>query len=128
MIAAFTPRSAISRYGIAVLSVALALGASHLAVVFLDTEPFAGLFLCAIMFVGWFAGSGPGLFATALALLVFDYFLVPPVNSFALEITEVPRLAVVAVAALFVNLLTAAQRTSAKSLRRSRDELLMADE
>jgi len=128
MIAGFTPRSAISRYGIAVLSVALALGASHLAVVFLDTEPFAALFLCAIMFVGWFAGSGPGLFATVLALLVFDYFLVPPVNSFALEITEVPRLAVVAVAALFVNLLTAAQRNSAKFLRRSRDELLIAVE
>jgi K+-sensing histidine kinase KdpD len=89
--------SAISRYAIAVLSVALALVASRLAVVFLHTEPFAALFLCAVLFVGWFAGSGPGLFATALALVVFKYFLVPPINSFAVEITEIPRLVLFAI-------------------------------
>ena len=120
--------SPIARYAIAVLSVAIALAASELAVTFLHTEPFAALFLCAIMFVGWFAGFGPGLFATALALLAFDYFLVPPIHSFALEITEVPRLIVVALAALFVNLLSAAERNAADSLRRSRDELIAAIE
>lgn len=120
--------SYIWRYGIAVLSIALALVASELSLTFLRTEPFAALFLCAIMFVAWYAGSGPGLFATALALLVFKFFLVSPVNSFAVEITEIPRLIVVGIAALFVNFLSVAQRNAAESLRRSRDNLLVAME
>jgi PAS domain S-box-containing protein len=120
--------SAIWRYAVAVLAIALALAASELAFTFLHTEPFAALFLCAIMFVAWFAGFGPGLLATALALLAFDYFLVPPTNSFAVEITEIPRLIVIAISFLFANFLAAAQRNSAESLRRSRDELLGAIE
>jgi hypothetical protein len=42
----------ISRYAVAVLSIAIALLASHLVVVFLHTEPFVSLLLCAIMLHG----------------------------------------------------------------------------
>jgi len=120
--------SAISRYAIAVLSIAIAVVVAQLAIVFLHTEPFVSLFLCAIMFVAWFGGFGPGLFASALALLAFDYYLVPPINSFATDITELPRLVLFSITALFVNLLSAAQRKTADSLRRSRDDLLTAIE
>ena len=54
--------SAISRYGIAVLSIAVAVGVAELAVVYLNDEPFVTLFLCGIMFAAWFGGFGPGLF------------------------------------------------------------------
>jgi C4-dicarboxylate-specific signal transduction histidine kinase len=118
----------ITRYAIAVLSVALALLGSHLAIVFLHTEPFASLFFCAILFVAWFGGVGPGLFATALALSAFHYYLLPPVNSFAAAISELPRLALFGIVALFVCFLSAAQRKTTDSLRRSRDELLAAIE
>src|SRR5229473_533170 len=120
--------SAISRYAIAVLSIALVLFATQLAAVFLHIEPFVSLFLCAIMFVAWFGGFGPGLLATALAFLAFDYYLVPPINSFATDITELPRLVLFSITALFVNLLSAAQRKTADTLRRSRDDLLTAIE
>jgi PAS domain S-box-containing protein len=120
--------STILRYTIAVLSVALALLASQLALVFLHTESFASLFLCAILFVAWFGGLGPGLFAIALALLAFQYYLLPPVHSLALGISEVSRLALFGITALFVNFLSAAQRSTAESLRRSHDELLAAIE
>ncbi len=120
--------SAILRYAVAVLSVALAVVASRLSVEFLHTEPFVSLFLCAILFVGWFGGFGPGLFAVALASLAFDYYLVDPLNSFVVEITELPRLALFMVTALFVNFLSASQRARAEALRRSRDDLLAAIE
>ena len=119
--------SAILRYAIAVLSIALALGVAQLAVVYLNDEPFVTLFLCAIMFVAWFGGFGPGLFAAALAVLAFSYLL-PPSNSFAVEIADLPRLVLFAMTALFANLLSASQRATAESLRRSRDELLVAIE
>jgi K+-sensing histidine kinase KdpD len=124
-----------SRYAIAVLSIAIALVASHLVVVFLHTEPFVSLFLCAIMFVAWFGGVGPGLLATALALLAFYYFLVPPINSFSLksnslapEFKDLPRMVLFAITALIVNFLNAAQRDAEKSLQGCRDDLLVAIE
>ena len=127
--------SAILRYAIAGLSVAIAVVVVRLVVIFLHTEPFVSVFLCMIMFVAWFGGFGPGLFATALSLWAFDYYLVAPINSFtlkfnsfAMEINEFPRMVLFAMAALFANLLSAAQRRAAESLRRSRDDLLAAIE
>jgi PAS domain S-box-containing protein len=121
-------RSAISRYAIGVLSIVAALAASKMAVADLHTEPFVSLFLCAIMFVAWFCGFGPGLLSTVLGLLAFDYYLVPPVNSFAVAADEITRLVLFSTAALFVNLLSAAQRNATRSLERSRDDLLAAIE
>jgi signal transduction histidine kinase len=127
--------SAIVRYSIAVLSIALAIVAAELIVHYLRTEPFVSLLLCAIMFAAWFGGVGPGLLATALAILAFLGLLVPPVNSFTmdvnsftLDVRELPRIVLFAVAALFVTLLSASQRNASESLRRSRDELLTAIE
>ena len=68
-----------------------------------------------------------GLGAAALAVLVFSYLL-PPINSFAVEIAELPRLILFAITALFVSLLSGSQRASAESLRQSRDDLLAAIE
>src|SRR5271165_1239891 len=81
----WSKRSAILRYSSAVLAVAIAVVAGRLIVVFLHTEPFVSLFLCAVMFAAWFGGFGPGLFAIALSALAFHYYLVPPVNSFTVK-------------------------------------------
>jgi PAS domain S-box-containing protein len=118
--------SAISRYAIGVLSIVAALAASEMAVGHLHTEPFVSLLLCAIMFVAWFCGFGPGLLSTALGLLAFGYYLAPPVNSFAAATEEIPRLVLFSIAAVFVNLLSATQRNATRSLERSRDDLLAA--
>ena len=53
------------------------------------------------MLVAWRGGTGPALFATALAILAFDYFFLLPARSFAFRFEEVPRIALFAIAALF---------------------------
>src|SRR4051794_16988939 len=79
----WSERSAISRYAIAVLSVAIGIVVAALLTVFLHTEPIASSMISAVMFAAWFGGFGPGLLATALAVLAIHYYLVPPFNSFA---------------------------------------------
>jgi C4-dicarboxylate-specific signal transduction histidine kinase len=113
-------------YSVAVLSVAAALVAGLLFNTFLQIGPFVSLFLCAIMFVAWIGGIGPGLLATVLSILAFAYYFAPPINSFGVEFKDIPRLVLFAVAALFVVSLSAAQRSAAESLRRARDDLQAA--
>ena len=126
-------QSAISRYAVAMLSVAVAAVAAQILTVFLHTEPIASSMISAVMFAAWFGGFGPGLLAIALALLAFHYYVVPPVNSFtakhdlfSLGLQELPRLFLFSIAALFVTFLSSTQRRAVESLRRSRDDLLVA--
>jgi PAS domain S-box-containing protein len=117
----FSP-SATLNYGIAILSVAVALGAGLVLQSTIGVAPSVSLFLCAIMFIAWIGGTGPGLFAIALTVLAFDYFFLRSAHSFSLSYEDVPRLALFTVAALFVVALSAAQRRAEASLRRIRDE------
>jgi PAS domain S-box-containing protein len=117
------PRSpVITTYAIAVLSVAAAVAIDLAFHRFSGTDPSVSLFLCAVMFAAWAGGTGPALFATALAILAFDYFFLEPVYSFALAIKEIPRLVFFAAAALFVVSLSAAQRRAAVALHGVSDE------
>ena len=113
---------AIVSYWVAVLSILVALIISRLLDIHLVAAPVS-LFLCAIMLSGWFGGLGPGLFAVALSLLAFDYYFVTPLYSLAIEIKEIPRFLIYAFSALFVGLLSAAQRQTTESLRDARDDL-----
>ncbi len=71
----------------------------------------------------WFGGVGPGLLATTLSGLAFDHYFLSPIYSLAAKCGEVPRLIIFTVSALFVGLLSAAQRSATESLRRARDDL-----
>jgi C4-dicarboxylate-specific signal transduction histidine kinase len=113
---------AIWGYGIAILSVSSALLISQWPPLHLETAPVS-LFLCAVMITAWFGGAGPGLFATALSTLAFDYYFLAPIYSLAAKPGEIPRLVIFAVSALFVGSLSAAQRSATESLKRARDDL-----
>ena len=113
---------AIASYGLAVLSILIALIIGRLLDIHLVAAPVS-LFLCAIMLSGWFGGLGPGLLAVVLSLLAFYYYFVTPIYSLAIEIKEVPRFLIYALSALFVGLLSAAQRQTTESLRDARDDL-----
>jgi signal transduction histidine kinase len=89
----------------------------------LQTLPTLFLFLCAIIFTAWFGGVGPGLAATALSVLVFDYFFLAPTHSIGLIASDLPRVALFAVTAVYVVGLIARQKNTAESLRRSRADL-----
>src|SRR6202007_1433972 len=87
-------------YGIAVFSVAAALIISQLPAAHLQDAPVS-LFLCAVILSAWFGGIGPGLLATAVSSLAFNYYFLPPINSLTLKTDEIPRLVIFTVSALF---------------------------
>jgi|HubBroStandDraft_3_1064219.scaffolds.fasta_scaffold37531_2 PAS domain S-box-containing protein len=114
--------SAIWSYGIAFLSVAAALTVSRLPAIHLQDAPVS-LFLCAVILSAWFGGVGPGLVATALSAIAFNYYFLPPIHSLGPKPDEIPRLVIFVVSALFVGSLSVAQRRATESLRRARDDL-----
>ena len=114
--------SAIWSYGIVVLAVAAALVISWWPALHLRDAPVS-LFLCAVILSAWFGGVGPGLLATALSALAFYYYFLPPLHSLDAKPGEIPRLVIFMVSALFVGLLSAAQRSATESLRHARDDL-----
>jgi signal transduction histidine kinase len=117
----------IAKYGAAVGSVTAALMSSQWPQIHLTAAPVS-LFLCAVMFSAWFGGFRPGLLATALSVLAFKYYFVTPVDSLAVDITEMPRLLIFAVSALFVGALSAAQRRTNEELRTEIKERKHAEE
>ncbi|MEN3353513.1 MAG: hypothetical protein V7640_1671, partial [Betaproteobacteria bacterium] len=86
--------------------------------IYLVSAPVA-LFLCAIMFSAWFGGVKPGLFAMALSVPIFDYYFVTPIDSLAVDPKEIPRIFVIVLSALFVLLLSAAQKSTRAALEKA---------
>ena len=82
--------SPFQRYGLALLSVAIALGTALL----LEHYHFRGvefpLFLFAIALTVWYAGIGPAILAVVLSSLAFDYFFTEPLYSFAVTRSDLP--------------------------------------
>src|SRR5712671_4361144 len=113
---------AILRYGVAVLSVIVAVIILLLMDTDLQAAAHVSLFLCAVIFSTWFGGIRPGLLAILLSILAFAYVL-PPSHSLAVDISHLPRLLLFAPLAFFVASLTAAQQSKAESLRHARDVL-----
>src|ERR1700674_4018126 len=101
-------------YAVATLAVTVAVIANLLLQTSLHGSPTLFMFLCAIIFAAWFGGVGPGLAATALSVLAFGYFFLPPVHSLNLMLGDLPRIALFAMAALFIVGLIAAQRNTAE--------------
>jgi PAS domain S-box-containing protein len=125
----------ISHYAIAVLSVAVATIVTEITARLLQAEPIALLMLCAVISTAWLGGFGPAILAIALSLFAFYYNLVPPTNSFVwkqdllyIGIVELPRLFLFAILSLFVAFVVTTQRKATEALRRSRDDLQVANE
>jgi PAS domain S-box-containing protein len=126
----------ISFYATAVLAVAVAVIIAAITARLLQAEPVALLMLCAVMSTAWLGGLGPAILAIALSLFAFHYDLVPPTNSFVVwkqdllhvGIVEVPRLFLFASTSLCVAFVVTAQRKATEALRRSRDDLQIANE
>jgi PAS domain S-box-containing protein len=111
------------RYGVTLLSVALAVILAWVMWHFWQSEAFASLFFCAVMFSAWFGGYRQGLLAVTASALAFDYYLLSPQHSFYIEPSEQPRFIIFVVSALIIGFVTASQRRNAESFRRARDEL-----
>jgi PAS domain S-box-containing protein len=122
-----------ARYVAAAASVAVAIAVTDAITRLLHAESIGLSMLCAVIFTAWIGGFGPALFALALAVFSFHYYLVPPTNSFvwksellAVRVPEAPRLFLFFLASLIVVSVISAQRRAAQQLRRSRDDLRAA--
>ena len=69
------------RYGLALASVAAALGLAQTFLHFHLPQPFAAFALSAIAITFWYGGTGPGILAAVLSSLVRTYFFEPEANA-----------------------------------------------
>jgi PAS domain S-box-containing protein len=114
--------SAVLRYGLAVLSVATAIGLA-LPLERSERAPFVAPILCAVVASAWFGGRGPGWLAVLLAIASGKYFFIAPLYSLAVGTEVLPRFLVFAVSAVLAHTLTTGRRRAEQSLRQARDEL-----
>jgi signal transduction histidine kinase len=106
--------SAIHRYGLSVLSVALALGAALLLHRLQFGNVEIPLLLFAIAISAWYGGLGA-------AVLVF--FFVPPLYSIEIAPGEIPYFVIFALFAVLVTWFSTVRRRVERDLRQARDEL-----
>jgi Domain of unknown function (DUF4118) len=69
------------RYGLALVSLAAALGLARRFQSFHLPQPFTALALSAIAITFWYGGAKPGILAAVLASLVRSYFFEPEINT-----------------------------------------------
>src|SRR5271154_5874929 len=113
----------ILRYGLAIGSVALALGMARL----LQHSNFRGvefpLFLLAIAVSVWYAGLWPGVLAVVLSSLAFNYFFTEPLYTFYVARVDLPYYIVFILFASLLAWFSTIRRRVEQELLRSRDEL-----
>ena len=110
-------RAPILRYGVAVLSTALALIPT---VLLADvSESRLALFGVAVMVSAWYGGWKPGLVATSFALTVSAYFSLTGARTPIESRTAILRLSLFFFVAMLICWLNAALRASQENLRRS---------
>jgi len=117
-----TPLSAIQRYGLAVLSVSVALGAALL----LDRLHFPGLvspFLLTLAVAAWYGGTGPAVLALFLSCVSFEYFFVEPLYSLYISLSALPYSIAFASLASLVTWFSVVRRRVEAQLRQARDHL-----
>src|ERR1700691_4303756 len=113
----------ILRYGLAVGSVALALGLALL----LERSNFRGvefpLFLFAIAVSVWYAGLWPGVLAVVLSSLAFNFFFTYPIYSLYVARTDIPDYVIFVLFASLLTWFSTIRRRVERQLLQSRDEL-----
>jgi len=117
------PLSGIQRYGLAVLSVSVALGGALLLERFGFRDVEVPLFLFAVALSAWYGGTGAAALALVLSCVGFDYFFVQPIHSFEVSSSDLPYFIVFAMFASLVTWFSAVRRRVERDLRQARDEL-----
>ena len=113
----------VQRYGLAVSSVALALGiALFLSGHGINDVEFP-VFLIAITLSVWYAGVGPAIVALVSASLAFNYYFTQPRYTFNVDTSDIPYYAVFIIFASLITWFAAVRRRVERNLLESRDEL-----
>ncbi|HEY9881779.1 MAG TPA: PAS domain S-box protein [Leptolyngbyaceae cyanobacterium] len=102
----------LTRYGVALVTVLLAVAVDFLLAPYLKATPTPPFF-AAVMVSAWYGGLGPGLVATAFSTLAINYFFIEPFSSFHVpDVGTLVRLSVFLMTALLINSLNAAQQAA----------------
>lgn len=110
------------RYGLAVLTVAVALIITRSLQEYTDVTP---LFYAAIVISAWFGGRGPGLLAVLLATVSLDYYFLAPLYTLRPDVKQISFLAVFSLLAVLTSWMSAKRKHAEEALRDARDELEM---
>jgi PAS domain S-box-containing protein len=113
----------ILRYGIAVLSVAIAIGLGFFLLQHFEAKLTP--FLFAVAATVWYAGTGPGVLAIVLSVLSLNYFfLLHPFLSFSpISYADLVYLTFCIFCALAVGWVSAVRRRAEQELRQAHEEL-----
>src|SRR5882672_11534748 len=126
------------RYGLAVLSVAAALGIKLTLQKFNVGYPLSSSFLAAIAISFWYGGTGPGVVSVVLSFVAFGYFVLPyevayrmvlpdgstkPVYLSASWRSHLPYFIYFAVVALLMSWFSSSRRRAERLLSQARSEL-----
>jgi PAS domain S-box-containing protein len=103
--------SEVSRYGLAVISCAIALAVA------LPTDAPSSCFILAVMVSSLYGGKGPAVLSAGLSVLSFDYFFLPPKHHFILAPDTYTRFAAFLGAVVLAASLIEAKRRVEKSHR-----------
>jgi PAS domain S-box-containing protein len=113
----------IQRYGLAVVSVAIALGISLLAQRFSIRGVQFELFLFAIALTVWFAGGWPAILVVGLSSLALSYFFIEPIYSLYINSSDLPHFLVYILFAILLTWFSSVRHRIEQQLVQSRDEL-----
>src|SRR3984893_6113094 len=117
------PPSTIQRYGLAVLSVSVALGGALFLGRFQFRDVEVPLFLFAVAVAAWYGGAGAAVLALLLSCVSFDYFFVEPLDTLDISRSDLPYFIVFASFASLVTWFSAVRRRVEGELRQARGEL-----
>jgi K+-sensing histidine kinase KdpD len=116
-------QSRVARYGLAIVSVTVALGLS----LALQYYQFRGVevpvLTLAIAVTTWYAGNGPAVVAIILSSLCFDYFFTEPYYSLEITSRDLPYFFIFVIWGLIVAAFSAVRRHVEEGLRQAQEEL-----
>ena len=113
----------VARYGLAVASVAVAVGLSLPLQYYEFRAAPVPVLTFAIAATAWYAGNGPAVTAIVLSALCFDYFFTEPYYSFEITTRDLPYFFIFTIWGLIVAGFSAVRRRVEESLRQTQEEL-----
>ncbi len=116
-------RSAFLRYGLAVVSVAVALMPALLLQHFKFQEVEFHLFLFAVAITAWHWGTGPAALAILLSSVCFDYFFTEPLYSLDFTLAYLPGVIIFVSFAALITWFSSIRRRVEGQLLQARDQL-----
>jgi PAS domain S-box-containing protein len=116
-------RSLVRPYGLAVLSVLVALGGALLLERFQFRNVADPLFLIGIAVTVWHAGTGPAVLAVVLSGLADSYFFIEPIYSIYITRQDLPHFVIFILFALLLTGFAGVRRRFEAELVQTRDKL-----